>query len=223
MTFSALVRSLGRSRLTEELLTKLTQTQALNLSGLARLPKGLVASALAQVRTQHLCVITATLEEAGRWAVQLEAMGWVTVQFYPTTESSPYEAFDLEAEMTWGQLQVLAELLNANQPVAIIATERSLQPHLPPVEAFQPFCLTLHKGMECSLEILSHQLVNQGYERVSLVETEGQWSRRGDIIDVFPVAAELPVRLTPLPNDRSTVLRRSRSRPPAFSPLFWRI
>jgi transcription-repair coupling factor (superfamily II helicase) len=195
MTFSALVRTLGRSRLTEELLTKLTQTQELHLSGLARLPKGLVASAIAQVRNQPLCVITATLEEAGRWAVQLEAMGWAAVQFYPTAESSPYEAFDLEAEMTWGQLQVLAELLHSNQPMAIIATERSLQPHLPPVETFRPFCLTLQKGMECNLEALSHQLVAQGYERVSLVETEGQWSRRGDIIDVFPVAAELPVRL----------------------------
>lgn len=195
MTFSALVRSLGRSRLTEELLTKLTQTQDLHLSGLARLPKGLVASAIAQVRSQHLCIITATLEEAGRWAAQLEAMGWATVQFYPTAESSPYEAFDLEAEMTWGQLQVLAELLNPSQPIALVATERSLQPHLPPVEAFRPYCLTLHKGMEYNLETLSHQLATQGYERVSLVETEGQWSRRGDIIDVFPVSAELPVRL----------------------------
>jgi transcription-repair coupling factor (superfamily II helicase) len=27
------------------------------------------------------------------------------------------------------------------------------------------------------------------------VETEGQWSRRGDIVDVFPVSSELPVRL----------------------------
>ncbi len=66
MTFSALVRSLGRSRLTEELLTKLGQTHVLNLNGLARLPKGLVVSAIAQVRSQHLCVIAATLEEAGR-------------------------------------------------------------------------------------------------------------------------------------------------------------
>jgi len=28
-----------------------------------------------------------------------------------------------------------------------------------------------------------------------LVEMEGQWSRRGDIVDVFPVSSELPVRL----------------------------
>jgi transcription-repair coupling factor (superfamily II helicase) len=195
MTFSALVRSLGRSRLSEELLTKLTQTQELHLNGLARLPKGLVASAIAQMRNQHLCVITATLEEAGRWAAQLEAMGWATVQFYPTAESSPYETFDLEAEMTWGQLQVLAELLQSDEPVAVIATERALQPHLPPVEAFKPYCLTLRKGMEYDLETLSRQLANLGYDRVSLVETEGQWGRRGDIIDVFPVSAELPVRL----------------------------
>lgn len=195
MTFSALVRSLGRSRLSEELLTKLTQTQELHLSGLARLPKGLVASAIAQIRSQHLCVITATLEEAGRWAAQLETMGWATVQFYPTAESSPYETFDLEAEMTWGQLQVLAELLASDEPVAVIATERALQPHLPPVENFKPFCLTLRKGMEYDLETLSRQLAKLGYERVSLVETEGQWGRRGDIIDVFPVSAELPVRL----------------------------
>jgi transcription-repair coupling factor (superfamily II helicase) len=195
MTFSALVRALGRSRLAEELLAKLSQTRTLSLSGLARLPKGLVASAMAQARGQHLCVVTATLEETGRWAAQLEAMGWAVVQFYPTAESSPYEAFDLEAEMTWGQLQVLAELLHSTQPFAIVATERSLQPHLPPVEAFQPFCLSLHKGMEYSLEVLARQLATQGYERTSLVETEGQWSRRGDIIDIFPVAAELPIRL----------------------------
>ena len=111
MAFSAIVRALGRSRLTEELLTKLQKNQVLNLSGLARLPKGLVASAIAQQQNQHLLVITATLEEAGRWATQLEAMGWPTIHFYPTSEASPYEPLDLEAEMTWGKLQVLTELI----------------------------------------------------------------------------------------------------------------
>lgn len=195
MAFSAVVRALGRSRLMEELLTKLEQTRALNLSGVPRLPKGLTASAIAQVQQRSLCVVTATLEEAGRWATQLEAMGWPVVQFYPTSESSPYEAFDLEAEMAWGQLQVLAELLHTTQPMVVVATERSLQPHLPPVEIFRNDCIMLQLGMEGDLESLSHQLARLGYERVPQVETEGQWSRRGDIVDVFPVSAELPVRL----------------------------
>ena len=198
MTFAAIVRALGRSRLTAELLSKLNQTQALELGGLARLPKGLVASAIAQQRQQHLLVVTATLEEAGRWATQLEAMGWSTIHFYPTSEASPYEPFDLESEMTWGQLQVLTDLVKCNtqtSKLAIVATERSLQPHLPPVDVFEPYCLMLTPGIELNLKGLSDQLVRLGYERVSLVETEGQWSRRGDIVDVFPVASELPVRL----------------------------
>lgn len=202
MTFSAITRALGRSPLTTELLNKINKYQHLTLTGLSRLPKGLVASTLSQVQQRNLFVITATLEEASRWTAQLEAMGWQTVHFYPTSESSPYEPFDPESEMVWGQLQVLADLLKARdgepengRSLAIVATERALQPHLPPVETFHPYCLTLNQGMELNLGQLGDQLAQLGYERVSLVETEGQWSRRGDIIDVFPVSAELPARL----------------------------
>ena len=254
MAFSSITRALGRSPLTTELLAKLQQHQHLKLNGLARLPKGLVSSALAQAQSRNLLVVTATLEEAGRWTAQLDAMGWQTVHFYPTSESSPYEPFDPESEMVWGQLQVLAELvrgegrgergeelevgsrepelaqnselsseaaqsathnsklllrsryasktqnsspspLTPHSSLAIVTTERALQPHLPPVSALKPYCLTLKRGTELDLETLGHELARLGYDRVPLVETEGQWSRRGDIIDVFPVASELPVRL----------------------------
>lgn len=198
MAFSSIVRALGRSPLTQELSTKLEQQQHLKLNGVSRLPKGLVASAIAQAKARTLLVVTATLEEAGRWAAQLEVMGWQTVHFYPTSEASPYEPFDPESEMTWGQLQVLADLAQPQGAMAIVATERSLQPHLPPVEVFQSYCRVLdRRGGEAipTLDTLGTELARLGYERVSLVETEGQWSRRGYILDVFPVASELPVRL----------------------------
>ncbi|MEG5000107.1 transcription-repair coupling factor [Microcoleus sp. B4-D4] len=203
MTFSSIIRTLGRSPLATELLNKLKRHHCLQLAGLARLPKGLVASALAQEEERNLLVVTATLEEAGRWVASLEAMGWQTVHFYPTSEASPYElSYSDENEMTWGQMQVLADLAdkpektaNQSKPIAIVATERSLQPHLPPRSAFEPYCLTLKRGEVQDSKILDRQLASMGYDRVNLVETEGQWSRRGDIVDVFPVAAELPVRL----------------------------
>ncbi|MEG4392581.1 transcription-repair coupling factor [Microcoleus sp. BROC3] len=203
MTFSSIIRTLGRSPLATELLNKLKRHHCLQLSGIARLPKALVASALAQQQGRNLLAVTATLEEAGRWVASLEAMGWQTVHFYPTSEASPYElSYSDENEMTWGQMQVLADLVdneeksaNSSKPIAIVATERSLQPHLPPPDAFEPYCLTLNRGAVQDSKILDRQLVSMGYDRVNLVEMEGQWSRRGDIVDVFPVAAELPVRL----------------------------
>ncbi len=208
MAFSSITRALARTALGQELVTKLEAQQSLQLSGVPRLPKGLVASALAQAQKRPMLAIAATLEEAGRWAAQLEAMGWATVSFYPTSESSPYDIFDQESELTWGQLQVLSDLINGKASIenlppgskhlgsmAIVATERALQPHLPPVEVFRPYCLEINLGMELNLKDLALNLAKLGYEKVSTVEMEGQWSQRGDIIDVFPVAAELPVRL----------------------------
>ena len=208
MAFSSITRAIARTALGKELIAKLEKQQSLQLNGLPRFPKGLVTSALAQQQKRPLLAIAATLEEAGRWAAQLEAMGWATVSFYPTSEASPYDVFDQESELTWGQLQVLSDLINGkadgeNLPpgskylgsMAIVATERALQPHLPPVEVFRPYCLEINLGMELNLKELGISLAKLGYEKVSTVETEGQWSQRGDIIDVFPVAAELPVRL----------------------------
>ncbi|MEH2061445.1 MAG: transcription-repair coupling factor [Nostoc sp.] len=249
MSFSSIVRALGRSSLTTEFISKLNRQQELRLNGIPRLPKTLVASALAQAQGKDLFVICATLEEAGRVYAQLEAMGWQTVHFYPTSEASPYEPFDPETEMSWGQMQVLADLLKRRQcglgvspsgatavkeslvishlsletdqgqrtntsaslrdatrtlstsdkgqmtNMAIVATQGALQPHLPPPGAFGQFCLTLKKGMELDLNSFSEKITILGYDRVPLVETEGQWSRRGDIVDVFPVSSEFPVRL----------------------------
>ncbi|MCF2147186.1 transcription-repair coupling factor [Desmonostoc muscorum LEGE 12446] len=233
MSFSSIVRALGRSPLTTEFISKLNRQPELRLNGIPRLPKGLVASALAQTQGRNLLVVCATLEEAGRVYAQLEAMGWQTVHFYPTSEASPYEPFDPETEMSWGQMQVLADLgtgdwglgtgewgmgngengvnkgitntipnpqspipsTGAKRPLAIVATQGALQPHLPPPAAFQEFCLTLKRGMELDLNAFSEKITILGYERVPLVETEGQWSRRGDIVDVYPVSSEFPVRL----------------------------
>jgi transcription-repair coupling factor (superfamily II helicase) len=216
MAFSSIIRTLERSPLTGELLSKLNRQSSLHLNGIARLPKGLVSSAIAQAAGCNLLVICATLEEASRWAVQLEAMNWQTVHLYPTSEASPYEPFDPESEMTWGQMQVLADLVidhssnpdqgnpqtstdngqtKPNGQLAIVATHAALQPHLPPVAAFASYCLTINRGVSWDTKEIDKQLARLGYDRVPLVEMEGQWSRRGDIVDIFPVAAELPVRL----------------------------
>ncbi|MGL5874521.1 MAG: transcription-repair coupling factor [Xenococcaceae cyanobacterium] len=205
MAFASVIRAIGKSSLTNELISKLQKNNSLHLNGIPRLPKGIVASSLAQTQEHNFCVICATIEEAGRWATQLEAMGWQTVNFYPTSEASPYEPFDPESEMIWGQMQVLSAIngrdarsrvsTSAIDRIAIVATERSLQPHLPPPEVFQKYCLTLSKGSEKNSKDLDETLARLGYDRVPLVEIEGQWSRRGDIVDIFPVSAELPVRL----------------------------
>jgi transcription-repair coupling factor (superfamily II helicase) len=203
MPLTALVRQLQQVPLTAEVAARLDRPERLRLSGAGRAARALISSVLARSREAPLLVVVPTLEEAGRWAALLELMGWRSCQLYPTSEASPYEAFDPTSEITWGQLQVLSELLDRQEgngnaggsDLAIVATERALQPHLPPPAALQAQCLSLRKGDCLDLEELAETLTRLGYERVSSIEQEGSWSRRGDIVDVFPVSAELPVRL----------------------------
>jgi transcription-repair coupling factor (superfamily II helicase) len=199
MVFQSLIRSLTKSTLTQELVSKLESKLSLHLKGAARLPKGLITSALCQAQQRNLLVICATIEESARWAAQLELMGWKQVFFYPTSEASLYEPLDPESEMIWGQLQTLSVISNLasgnTEQIAIVATEKALQPHLPPLEVFEKYCLSITQGMTENVKTLEKKLTRMGYERVNLVEMEGQWSRRGDILDLFPVSAELPVRL----------------------------
>ncbi|MEI6830094.1 MAG: transcription-repair coupling factor [Synechococcaceae cyanobacterium ELA445] len=200
MPLTALVRQLEQVPLTGEVQARIDRAERLSLRGAGRAGRALVSSALARQRQAPLLVVVPTLEEAGRWAALLELMGWPTAQLYPTSEGSPYEPFDPTSEITWGQLQVLAELLaGAGNPRAwrgaIVATERALQPHLPPPEALAAQCLSLAKGQVVDLDELADTLARLGYERVPTIEQEGSWSRRGDIVDLFPVSAELPVRL----------------------------
>ncbi|MFO0129533.1 MAG: transcription-repair coupling factor, partial [Pseudanabaena sp.] len=134
MPFSSVIRSLIRSPLTDELESKLARSHQLILSGLSRVGKGLVSSTLSQKQEKLMLVIAATLEEAGRWSVQLETMGWQTVHFYPTSDVLPYESYTPESEIIWGQMQVLADLTKWEEQegdkkkVAIVATDRALQP-----------------------------------------------------------------------------------------------
>lgn len=194
MTLNSVIHTLKKSPLTHDLLKKIDTSNSLHLKGGSRLSKGLMVSTLAQSQNKNLVVVCATLEEAVRWSAQLEIMGWKQVFFYPNSEASLYEALNAESEMIWGQMQTLSNL-KEDEHKAIVVTEKALQPHLPPPEIFKKYCLNFTEGMTYKLKTLSHTLTQMGYERSPLVEMEGQWSQRGDLIDIFPVSAELPIRL----------------------------
>jgi len=112
MPLTPLVRQLQQVPLTGEVLARLDRPERLRLSGAGRGARALISSALAGGGAVPLLVLVPTLEEAGRWASLLELMGWRSCQLYPTSEGSPYEPFDPTDEITWGQLQVLSELLD---------------------------------------------------------------------------------------------------------------
>ncbi|MBF2097106.1 MAG: transcription-repair coupling factor [Gloeomargaritaceae cyanobacterium C42_A2020_066] len=195
MTLTALTAALCQSPLLQDVVAKLGNQGRVSLGGAPRPARALIAAALGEALDRPLVVITATLEEATLWTGLLEAFSPQPIACYPTSEGSPYEVLDPENEILWGQLQVLSDTLGRRRPAGIVAAARALQPHLPPSAVFEGRCLTLSPGCTLDLKTLGQRLSQLGYSRVDLVESEGQWSQRGDLVDIYPVAAELPTRL----------------------------
>jgi transcription-repair coupling factor (superfamily II helicase) len=65
--------------------------------------------------------------------------------------------------------------------------------------------LKLYSGLEVELEDLLAQLVDFGYKRQDAVLSEGDFSRRGGLIDIFPNSFELPIRVDLNDNSISTI------------------
>ena len=55
--------------------------------------------------------------------------------------------------------------------------------------------LKLYKGQEIKFEELNASLVDFAYSRQEQVQEEGEFARRGEILDIYPVNFEFPIRI----------------------------
>lgn len=81
------------------------------------------------------------------------------------------------------------------KPDFIISSIAGLLSPAPPVKALADGKITLRKGMKYPFSALLEKLIELDYDDEYEVNTSGEFSRRGGIIDIFSPAAEYPVRL----------------------------
>ncbi|MEA2629350.1 MAG: hypothetical protein QOJ10_1810 [Chloroflexota bacterium] len=93
------------------------------------------------------------------------------------------------------RLEALAALAGAGHaPGVVISSRRAIvRMTISPAELAQG-TLVLAPGMGPDPIAVGRRLVELGYSREALVENRGQFSVRGGILDVFPAAADAPVR-----------------------------
>ncbi len=97
-------------------------------------------------------------------------------------------------ELDNARLQVLSSLLHGEIDILFTTAEAICQYTLSP-ERLKKSTLTLMPGQEISEEEVVVRLVDMGYQRADLVDGKGKFSKRGDIIDIFPSCLDFPVRV----------------------------
>lgn len=77
----------------------------------------------------------------------------------------------------------------------VVTPVEALLSYLPNEEKFRKNIFRIEKNGKINLSILEEKLVNMGYRREALVSSEGQFSVRGDIVDIFPINCKFPYRI----------------------------
>lgn len=166
--------------------------------GLIRAARPYVITALALDTGRPTLVVTARVDRAHDFAEQLVA--WfpgLRVLSYAEPNPLFYQYAPWGPRSTRARLEVLADLAGGSRPgTVIVASARALMQRTLPREELLDRCITLEAGGRIPQpDVLLHYWLDMGYEPVTVVTEPGTFSRRGGILDVFPVAGAYPVRV----------------------------
>ncbi len=176
------------------LLQSLQERRCIELSGVA---EGLKAAWLAAVfldSRQSMLVVTPGEEEGARLVENMRPYLGNVCLFFPTLELLPFQVFGRNIELSVARMEVESRL-SRGETLLVVASVNSLCRNLAPPDVFADAHLLLQAGDVWQIDLLTETLIHMGYERQTLTEIPGTFSRRGSVLDIFPFTATDPVRL----------------------------
>lgn len=116
---------------------------------------------------------------------------------FPAWDTVPYDRVSPNAEVVANRIRTLDALLNRqnNTPKIVIASIGAVLQKLPPKKIFLNTGRTLQVGQKIGLTEFLHYAALNGYSRVEQVMENGEYAVRGDIIDIFPMGSNMPIRI----------------------------
>lgn len=113
---------------------------------------------------------------------------------YPGKDLIFYQADIHGKELVRERISVLRRIVE-KRPMTLITTFSALMSPLMPLEIFEKHIIGINKQSRIEERRMAEALVTMGYEKVFQVESPGQFSVRGGIIDVFDLTEENPYRI----------------------------
>ncbi len=117
-----------------------------------------------------------------------------SVQIFPVDATIATQTAVTSPDELSSRIQALNFLLSAEKGV-VVATPQALQYKLSAPTDYQAARREFKSGKEFDLSELTSWLVQAGLRRENLVAKPGEFALRGDILDIYPLDRESPVRI----------------------------
>ena len=166
----------------------------INISGISESRTAPVIADLAKEKNQSI-IIVPTDVRARRLALDLSFF----VRDKEIITLSGEEQFLLrfaakDHELLIQRLKAL-KALRTGEPVIVIAPVSAAIKKITPHRFFEETSLKIRLGEEMEISQINKSLSLMGYERCNIVETRGQYSLRGGIVDIFTPDGDYPCRV----------------------------
>ncbi|MEE9910532.1 MAG: transcription-repair coupling factor [Deltaproteobacteria bacterium] len=182
-------------------------TPVIDVHGLVGSARPLLAGLLFDRLAGPITVICPTPREAAAFARDLALfLGEGAVLYYPPLDFLSIDMFALQREEELARLDVLTRLQVDSRKIVVTCLAALMQKVMPFTE-FQQYLKIISTGDTLLMEEFPAGLQAGGYQRVSLVENPGEFSLRGNILDIFPPTEPEALRLEMIGDDIESIRR----------------
>ncbi len=179
--------------------------EKINVGGLAGASRSFLISLVFKRLNRTVLVVCPEEKEAAAFARDLSLFsGDEAVFHYPSLDFLTIDMFALQREEELLRLETLANL-QISHKLIIVTSANALMQKVMPFDEFGKNMQIISAGDSINRDEFGTRLISQGYKRESLVEEKGEFSIRGNIIDIFPPTEKNPLRLEMLGDEIESV------------------
>ena len=155
------------------------------ISGLSSVGKIQYIYACKESTNRPICIVTYNEIEARRIVDDLKyfAKEFEQIYYFPKRELVTYDYVAESKDLYYDRQEVLNKIENKKAKIIVTTIEALMQKMVAKSELFQNK-IELKVGKNYSVDGIKENLLNLGYERADLVQGKGQFSSRGNIIDI---------------------------------------
>ncbi|WP_010094866.1 transcription-repair coupling factor [Ornithinibacillus scapharcae] len=165
------------------------------VAGLSGSAKSMLVSAIKASTKRPILLVTYQLVQAQQLYDDLTVLlDEEQVHLYPVNELIASEIAISSPELRSSRIDALTKWSSQKSGI-LIAPVAALKRILPPIDYWSKYQLSFQEGKEIEIDSYLHSLVDMGYEHASMVTTPGEFSKRGGIIDIYPVTEPHPIRI----------------------------
>lgn len=173
----------------------LTDKKRQLILGLSTSTKALaIASSLE--KEDRIVLLTSTYGEAeGLVSVLISILGEELVYPFLVDDAPMVEFLMSSQEKIISRVEALRFLIDSSKKGILVCNIAASRLILPSPNAFKDSIVKISVGEEYDQHAFIHQLKENGYRKVTQVQTQGEFSLRGDILDIFEISQLEPCRI----------------------------